>query len=70
MAFNDGREKSIGTMMRLNRRGRDAVVRGRGFRLSRVEIGWSSKLFMPRCCNSQERFAPRELPKARHFLAA
>lgn len=56
--------------MRLNRRGRDAVVRRRGFLLSCVAMGGSSKFFIEAHCPGTKRVAQRELLKSCHFLAA
>jgi hypothetical protein len=68
IAFNDRREKSMGTKIRLNRRDRDVATRGRGFRLRRVGIGGSSRVFMPQYCCGHRSNAPQQLLNARRFL--
>jgi hypothetical protein len=70
IALSDGGEKSIGTRMRLKRIERDARLRTRGFWLTPVAIGPSTKVFIPKCCDAPQRGAPHKLLKAYHFLAA
>jgi hypothetical protein len=55
--------------MLLNRRGRDAALCWRVFRLNCLAIGRSIALFTQPHCVKQRCAALRELLNARHFLA-
>src|SRR6516162_177630 len=50
IALREGREKSIGTRIRLNRSGRDVLMYRRGLRLTCAGIRRSTKLFTPSHC--------------------
>ena len=69
IAFSDGREKSIGTRMRLNRRGRSAGLRRRGLGVRFVRVGGSSSLFIAQLSRTSPA-APHYLLNARRFLVA
>src|SRR6516164_6740248 len=63
IAFSDGREKSIGTRIRLNRRDGNVVPRRRGFGVTCVVVGGSSRSFMLQCWGGRQCHARRELLK-------
>lgn len=69
IAFNEGREKSIGTRMRLNRRDCDRGTPRRDLADNCFAIGGFNKFFIEPYCSGRKRVALRELLNVDHFLA-
>ena len=67
MAFSDGREKSIGTRIRLNRRDR-VGMRRLVLDLTSVGIGGPDTFFMLQCCGEHQRNARQQLLNTTRFL--